>query len=167
MSRDEVNFGQFRLDLKTRTLSRDGAPIALAGRPLDILCVLAAARGNTVTKDELMTQVWRGRIVEDNNIQVHVSALRKALDEQRDDRSHVVTVPGRGYRLVGLEIPPAVAPRAAGTIAAQDRPAIAVPPSANLTDDPGPAAAARSALPERRQLTIMVCTMVASTPVLE
>ena len=133
MSADEVNFGQFRLDLTTRTLSRDGAPVALAGRAFDILCVLAAARGEVVTKDELMAQVWRGRVVEDNNIQVHVSALRKALDEHRDGRSLVVTVPGRGYRLIGLEMPTAVAPRPA----AQGRPAIAVLPFANMTDDPG------------------------------
>jgi TolB-like protein/tetratricopeptide (TPR) repeat protein len=134
MSGNEVTFGQFRLDLKTRTLSRDGAPIALAGRALDILCVLAAARGNVVTKDDLMAQVWPGRIVEDNNIQVHVSALRKALDEHRDGRSHVVTVPGRGYRLIDLEMPAARAPV---STAAQDRPGIAVLPFDNMSSDPG------------------------------
>jgi DNA-binding winged helix-turn-helix (wHTH) protein len=137
MSGNEVNFGQFRLDLTTRTLSRGGAPIALAGRALDILCILAAARGDVVSKDELMAQVWRGRIVEENNIQVHVSALRKALDEHRDGRSHVVTVPGRGYRLIDLEMPAATA-QSPVTGAAQDRPAIALVPFDEMSDRPLP-----------------------------
>jgi DNA-binding winged helix-turn-helix (wHTH) protein len=64
--------------------------------------VLAAANGEIVSKDELMARVWGGRIVEENNIQVHVSALRKALAGAKADESHVVAVPHRGYRLIGL-----------------------------------------------------------------
>ena len=105
---DEVSFGRFRLDLRKRELSRDGTPIKLGGRALDILCVLARADGELVTKDDLMRQVWPGIVVEDSNIQVHVSALRKTLDEGTDRPSHIVTVPGRGYRLIrsGLRLPP-------------------------------------------------------------
>ena len=92
----------FRLDLSKRQLARDGVPVPLGSRAFDILCVLASAKGEVVSKDELMTKVWPGLVVEENNIQVHVSALRKALDDGQSGQTHLVTVPGRGYRLVGL-----------------------------------------------------------------
>jgi DNA-binding winged helix-turn-helix (wHTH) protein len=105
MSDDQISFGQFRLDLKGQGLLRDGRPVPLGSRALDILGVLASARGDVVTKDQLMERVWPGRVVEENNIQVHISALRKALDDGNTNQSHVVTVPGRGYRLIGLHAP--------------------------------------------------------------
>ena len=77
MSDDQISFGQFRLDLTGHGLSRDGKPIPLGSRALDILGVLASAKGNVVTKDQLMERVWPGRVVEENNIQVHISALER------------------------------------------------------------------------------------------
>jgi TolB-like protein len=138
MDRDEVAFGRFRLDLGQRKLARDGVPVPLGSRALDILCVLASAKGEAVSKDELMTRVWPGLIVEENNIQVHVSALRKALDEGKGSQSYLVTVPGRGYRLLGLE--PA-SPAAAGEPNVRpgpplpDKPSIAVLPFQNMSGD--------------------------------
>ena len=67
---------------------------------LDILRMRATAKGEVVGKDDLMARFWPGRIV--GNLHVHVSALRKALDDQGEGHSYVVTVPGRGYRLAGL-----------------------------------------------------------------
>ena len=135
----ELTFGPFRLDLGRRHLTREGVSVPLGSRALDILCVLAAAKGDVVTKDELMTRVWPGLTVEENNIQVHVSALRKALDTDKDGPSHVVTVPGRGYRFVApqrfvepSEEPPGPRPK----LAVPDRPSIAVLPFANLSGDP-------------------------------
>jgi DNA-binding winged helix-turn-helix (wHTH) protein len=64
------------------------------------------AKGNVVSKDQLLDAVWPGLAVEENNIQVHISALRKELDKRTHGESFIVTVPGRGYRLVGLERPP-------------------------------------------------------------
>ena len=104
MDRNEVRFGRFRLDLSLRQLIRDEIPVPLGSRALDILCVLASAKGEVVSKEELMTRVWPGLVVEENTIQVHVSALRKALDGGKGGPTHLVTVPGRGYRLVGLEL---------------------------------------------------------------
>ena len=101
MSGEEVTFGRFRFDLGRRQLSRDGIPVRLGSRALDVLFVLAAARGNVITKDELLARVWPGQVVEENNLQVQVSALRKALDEEKSGQSYLVTVPGRGYRLIG------------------------------------------------------------------
>ena len=105
MSDDQISFGQFSLDLKGQGLWRDGTRVPLGSRALDILGVLASAKGDLVTKNQLMERVWPGRVVEENNIQVHISALRKALDDGSKNQSHVVTVPGRGYRFIGLHAP--------------------------------------------------------------
>jgi len=82
MGGEEISVGRFRLDVGRRELLRDGKPVRLPGRAHDILCVLATAKGEVVGKDELMARLWPDRIVEEGNIHVHVSALRKALDEQ-------------------------------------------------------------------------------------
>ena len=129
MSGEEVTFGRFRFDLGRRELSRDGIPVRLGSRALDVLFVLAAARGNVITKDELLARVWPGQVVEENNLQVQVSALRKALDEEKSGQSYLVTVPGRGYRLIG------VAGGSPGP-ALPDKPSIAVLPFQNMSDDP-------------------------------
>ncbi|HJX20872.1 MAG TPA: winged helix-turn-helix domain-containing protein, partial [Steroidobacteraceae bacterium] len=129
MSGEEVTFGRFRFDLGRRELSHDGIPVRLGSRALDVLSVLAAARGDVVTKDELLARVWPGQVVEENNLQVQVSALRKALDEEKSGQSYLVTVPGRGYRLIG------VAGNSHGP-ALPDKPSIAVLPFQNMSDDP-------------------------------
>ena len=84
MEDGEVSFGPFRLDLGRRELRRGDTPIRLGGRAMGILCELVAAKGQVVSKDALMQRVWAGVIVEDNAIQVHVSALRKALETTDD-----------------------------------------------------------------------------------
>src|SRR4051794_31290243 len=134
---DEIHFGRFCLNLTQGGLLRDGRPVALGNRALEILVVLASANGEIVTKDQLMAQVWPGRVVEENNIQVHVSALRKALDDGSTDASCVVTVPGRGYRLIRMP-PPAALDRAPaeGVPEAAEQPSIAVLPFQNMSDDP-------------------------------
>ena len=103
MSGEKVSLGRFLLDLERRELSLDGVRLQLGSRALDILCELAAAKGNVVTKDRLLERVWPGLAVEDSNIHVHISALRRALDEGASGQSYIVTVPGRGYRLIGLQ----------------------------------------------------------------
>ena len=113
--------------MRGRTLYRDGTSVSLGARSFDILCVLAAMRGNVVSKDELMARVWPGMFVEDNTIQVHVSALRKALAEGdgpalHRDRSRP------GYRFVG-EMPQASLP------ALPEQPSIAVLPFQDLSGD--------------------------------
>ena len=138
MDRNEVCFGQFRLDLGERKLARNGEPVQIGARAINILCVLASARGEVVSKDELMARVWPGVVVEENNIQVHVSALRKALKEGKTGHNCLVTVPGRGYRLIGTQ---PLLPGAVGEIDDQqepplpDRPSIAVLPFQNMSGD--------------------------------
>ncbi len=129
MSGEEVRFGRFRFDLGRRELWRDGVPVRVGGRALDVLSVLAAAKGDVITKDELLARVWPGLIVEENNLQVQVSALRKTLDEDKNGQSYLVTVPGRGYRLIGLI-------GSSNLPALPDKPSIAVLPFQNMSDDP-------------------------------
>jgi TolB-like protein len=138
MTGDAVRFGPFQLDLATRALSRDGTPMRLGGRALEILCALAGAKGGVVTKDALMAAVWPGQIVEDNAMQAQVSALRKALDEARTGDDYVVTVPGRGYRLIGLAPSSSLhgeADASGGQPTPESR-SIAVLPFQNLSSDP-------------------------------
>jgi len=139
MENGEISFGRFRLDLRRPELRRDGQRVRIHRRALGILCALAEAKGEIVSRDELMARLWPGRIVEEGNLHVHVSALRKSLDEHGEGHSLVVTVPGRGYRLAGLTGLRS-AQLAEGSLPPQlplpDKPSIAVVPFANLSGDP-------------------------------
>jgi predicted ATPase/DNA-binding winged helix-turn-helix (wHTH) protein len=95
-------FGRFRLDLARRQLLHGERPLPLGDRAWQVLHVLAEANGALVSKDELMAQVWAGQVVEENNLPVQISILRKALDPEGTGESWIVTVPGRGYRLLGM-----------------------------------------------------------------
>jgi TolB-like protein len=139
MGQDDLSFGRFRLDLGRRILTRDGQPVAVGSRAFDILCVLAAAKGEVVSKDELMSRVWSGVIVDENNIQVHVSALRKALDDGKSGPTHLITVPGRGYRLTGIATLDATDEndfRSSAAPASTAKPSVAVLPFQNMSFDP-------------------------------
>jgi predicted ATPase/DNA-binding winged helix-turn-helix (wHTH) protein len=92
-----TSFGPFRLFAERRLLTRDGAPVQLGGRAFDILIHLAARPGEIVGKQALMAAVWPERTVEENNLTVHMSALRRILADQENGRSVIQTVPGRGY----------------------------------------------------------------------
>lgn len=138
MAREQLSFGPFRLDLDQRRLSCGDVTVQVGSRALDILSVLASANGEVVTKDQLMSQVWHGLVVEENNIQVHISALRKALDRAGGGHTYVVTVPGRGYRLIGAQTRSSAdgAPEQHRRLKLPHKPSIAVLPFANLSGDP-------------------------------
>jgi predicted ATPase/DNA-binding winged helix-turn-helix (wHTH) protein len=93
-------FGPFRLEVARRELTAHGVPVTLGQRAFDVLLALVNRRGELVTKDELMAEVWPGIVVEENNLQVHVSALRKVLGSAGDGERYLLTVAGRGYRFV-------------------------------------------------------------------
>ena len=90
--------GQLEINLARRELRSRGIPVPIGGRAFEIIEVLVQSAGELVTKDELMGRVWPGAIVEDNTLQFHISAIRKALGP---DRGMLKTVSGRGYRLLG------------------------------------------------------------------
>jgi TolB-like protein/DNA-binding winged helix-turn-helix (wHTH) protein/Tfp pilus assembly protein PilF len=92
-----VEFGRFRLLPHRRELRADGVEVELGSRAFDVLMVLTEARGALVTKDEIMARVWPDTVVEENNLVVQISALRRALGEDRD---FIRTVSGRGYRFI-------------------------------------------------------------------
>ena len=94
-------FDDFCLDVAARALSRSGVPVALTPRVFDTLLHLLERRGELVDKDELMQAVWPSRVVEENNLNQAISALRRALGETRGEHRYILTVPGRGYRFVG------------------------------------------------------------------
>ena len=95
-------FEDFRFDGCGGLFRRDdiGAyvPVTIGSRALDILGVLIARAGEVVTKDEIIAAVWPETVVEDSNLTVQISALRRALDRGRSEGSCIQTVPGRGYR---------------------------------------------------------------------
>ncbi|MDP2411545.1 MAG: winged helix-turn-helix domain-containing protein [Pseudolabrys sp.] len=93
-------FGPFRLVVHRRELLLHGIPVALGQRAIEILLILVSHAGQLVTKDEIMSQVWPGVIIEENNLQVHISALRKAFGSAGDSKTFLLTVAGRGYRFV-------------------------------------------------------------------
>ena len=97
---EAFGFGPFRLLVTRRELMAHGVPVPVGQRAFEILLLLVSRHGELVTKDELMTAVWPGIVVEENNIQVHVSALRKVLAKAGDAGRYLVTIPGRGYRFV-------------------------------------------------------------------
>jgi len=90
-----LEFSRFRVLLRERQLVADSGPIELGTRALDLLLVLLEADGSLITKDELMRRVWPGIVVAEENLKVQISALRKALGEDRD---FIRTEFGRGYR---------------------------------------------------------------------
>jgi Tol biopolymer transport system component/DNA-binding winged helix-turn-helix (wHTH) protein len=94
-------FGPFVLDRAKRVLLRDGRPVALTSKTLDVLLALVERRDRVVSKDELLQAAWGDRIVEENNLFRQISRLRKALDERPDEHRYIVTLPNEGYRFVG------------------------------------------------------------------
>lgn len=95
----DLEFGRFRVLLRGRQLLADGVPAELGARAFDVLMVLLEADGALVTKAELLSRVWPGVVVVEENIKFHVSALRKALGPDRD---LIRTEVGRGYRFTGV-----------------------------------------------------------------
>jgi predicted ATPase len=91
-------FGPFQLDPTDRVLFREGEVLLLSPKGFDLLLVLVRNAGRVVAKDELMREVWPNTFVEDNNLTVNVSALRKILDERPSSQTYIQTVPRRGYR---------------------------------------------------------------------
>ena len=128
----DLTFSRFVLRMHERQLLADGNPVTLGARAFDVLCALVERAGVLVSKTQLFDLVWPGLIVEENNLQVHISTLRKLLGPEL-----IATVPGRGYRFTGsvggMDKKPAVAALLPVVTAARS---IAVLPFVNLSDDP-------------------------------
>jgi DNA-binding winged helix-turn-helix (wHTH) protein/Tol biopolymer transport system component len=93
-------FGPFRIDTAQRVLLREGKPVSLTPKAFEVLMFLVERRGRIVEKDELMNRVWADSFVEEGNLKVTVSMLRKVLEESSGGPQLIETVPRRGYRFV-------------------------------------------------------------------
>src|SRR3984893_762578 len=153
-------FESFRLD-RRGLFRRDErgvfVPVVIGSRALDVLGVLIEGDGDLVSKDGIMAAAWPGTVVEDNNLTVQISALRRILDHGLPEGSCIQTVAGRGYRFaatvtrcaVGMDQHP------------RDLSRSGVEPSVALANarSPKPQPSSVSSA-ERRQLTVMICDLV-------
>src|SRR5438309_11792623 len=93
-------FGPFRLLAAQRGLLEGDTPVRLGSRAFDILAALVERPGEVVSKKELIARAWPKTFVEDANLKIQVSALRRALGDGQGGHRYVVAVPGQGYNFV-------------------------------------------------------------------
>ncbi len=93
-------FGGFRLEPQRRLLSRDGEPVIVTDKAFDALVYLIEHAGQLVTKDDLIKALWPDIVVEENNLYVVISTLRKALKDESGAQRLIATIAGRGYQFV-------------------------------------------------------------------
>lgn len=93
-------FDEFRLDVSERRLSRRDKLVPLPEKAFDVLCLLLRNSGRLVGKEELLSTIWAGAFVEENNLDKNISLVRRALAEKRGERRFIETVRGHGYRFV-------------------------------------------------------------------
>lgn len=115
-TREIYDFGPFRLDIAERLLSKSGARVPLPPKAFDTLTALVRSHGRLQEKEQLLKSIWPDTFVEEGNLALNISLLRKALDA---GGPYIETVPRRGYRFIAevrtphatSEVPPAVVPK--------------------------------------------------------
>ena len=113
MGDSTISFGPYRLLSAQRLLLEGDKPVRLGSRAFDILIGLIERAGQVVSKEELIARVWPATFVDEANLKIQVSALRRALGDGQGDNRYVATVVGRGYNFVAplrKEEPPQTAP---------------------------------------------------------
>jgi len=109
----KYQFDEFELHPSQGVLSRAGVRVPLMPKPLATLLVLVEHAGDTVSKDDLLSEVWPDTAVEENNLTQSISTLRKVLGEKRGENRYIATEPGNGYRFVAAVTKTEDVPRAA------------------------------------------------------
>jgi predicted ATPase/DNA-binding winged helix-turn-helix (wHTH) protein len=104
---DVISFGPFTLVASERLLMKDGAPVELGSRTLEILIALVSRPNEVVGKRELLAQVWPDVTVEEGSLRFHIAGLRKALSDGKDGARYITTHAGRGYCFVAPILPSA------------------------------------------------------------
>ena len=97
---DVASFDAFRLFSSARRLEKDGAPVKIGSRSLDILIALVKQAGEPVSNKDLTEQVWRGMVVEESSLRVNIASLRRALGDRNEDSKYIANIPGQGYCFV-------------------------------------------------------------------
>ena len=101
-------FADHTLDTDTRELCRSGAPIAIQPQVFDLLTYLVQNRGRVVSKDDLLSALWDGRIVADSTLATHINAVRRAIGDSGEEQALIRTFARKGLRFVGkVQSPPA------------------------------------------------------------
>src|ERR1700727_1196307 len=100
MDGSAISFGPYRLLASRRLVLEGDKPVRLGSRAFDILTTLVERAGEVVSKEELIARAWPTTFVEDANLKIQVSALRRALGDGQGDNRYVATVIGRGYNFV-------------------------------------------------------------------
>ena len=98
--KDVLSFGPFRLIAAERLLTREGAPVELGARALDILIALVSTPNEVISKKDLLSRVWPDVTVEENSLRAQVLSLRKTLGDGKDGARYITTIAGRGYCFV-------------------------------------------------------------------
>src|SRR5450755_1923988 len=142
------SFGDNRLDIDRRELRRAEAPVHLEPQVFDLLVYLLENRDRVVSKDDLIAAIWDGRIVSESTLTSRINAARKAIGDSGRDQKLIRTISRKGFRFVG-SLRGGEAPDDAGHHPAEatgepmhaalsplDKPAIAVLPFTNLSDEP-------------------------------
>jgi DNA-binding winged helix-turn-helix (wHTH) protein/Flp pilus assembly protein TadD len=107
-----LEFGPYRVDARRRLVFRGDELLDVPPKAAELLAVLAAEAGEVLPKEDLLRRVWPDTFVEEANLSVNVSILRRALGDQPDGRPWIQTVPRRGYRfLAEVRAQAAAAPR--------------------------------------------------------
>lgn len=118
-------FGPFQLDPQEHRLLREGVEISLQLKAFEFLCLLVENAGRLMKKEELLARIWPDAVVEENNLNKHVSLLRKALGESATTQAYIETVPRVGYRFVAavsvVGAPPVAPAKASGAPASTPR----------------------------------------------
>ncbi len=100
MEKKIYKIADYVLDTQARRFFYKNESVDLSSRAFDILSYLIQKRGEIVEKDELLQVVWADSFVEENNLAVHISALRRILNEKRGESRFIKTISGRGYSFI-------------------------------------------------------------------
>jgi len=101
INRRTYRFGAYRLDATRKVLLRDGEPLHAPRKAVETLLVLVENTGQVLTKEELMTRLWPGRVVDEANLAQNIAVVRKVLGAERGAPGFIETFPGTGYRILG------------------------------------------------------------------
>lgn len=95
-----ISFGPFRLLPRQRLLLEAGKPVHVGSRAIDLLVALVEQPGELLSKNELISRVWRSTHVVEGNLKFQIAELRRALRDGQEGRRFLATSPGQGYRFV-------------------------------------------------------------------